>query len=41
MSESKDDAGDNPKGILQVEMNKIKKLSDHELNQVLDEGVLM
>jgi len=37
MSESKDDACDNPKGILLVEMNQIEKLNDHEL----DEEVLM
>lgn len=37
MSELEDDAGDNPKGILLVEMNQIEELSDHGMNEVLDE----
>ncbi len=41
MSESEDDIGDNPKGILLVEMNKIEELNDHGMNQVLDEEVSM
>ncbi len=41
MSESKDNVNDNPKRILPLEVNQIEELSNHGMNQVLDEKAPM
>jgi hypothetical protein len=41
MNESIDNADDNPKRIVPLEVDWIEQLNDHGMNQVLDEEALL